>query len=90
MVTLAFRRGVFKKLPILFSSDLIHGSWWFVFGSLWVMLVSLIVLCSTYYDTILGTDDSTLTESSFRVLWILLFISGFFFTLGNCFIYRNK
>eukprot|EP01035_Chromulina_nebulosa_P019784 gene19784-25724_t len=77
------RRVVFKWLPVKFKNDLIHGSWWFVFGSLFVTAVAIFVLLATYYDTILGDDDSILSKQEFRVAWILLVMSGVFFTLGS-------
>ena len=77
------RRGAFKFLPVYFSNDLVHGSWWFVVGSLFITVISIFVLLSTYYQTPLGTDDSILSILEFRVAWILLIISGVFFTIGS-------
>lgn len=36
-----FRRGAFKSLPVCFSNDLVHGSWWFTLGSFESVLFSL-------------------------------------------------
>lgn len=77
------RRGAFGYLPPLFSNDLVHGSWWFVWGSIFITVVSIVVLITTYKDTIIGHDDSVLDTRRFREEWILLAISGFLFILGS-------
>ncbi len=52
-------------------------------GSLFILFIAIIVLLSTFHDTILGEDDSVLTNDQFRVIWYLLIFSGVFFTLGS-------
>ena len=76
------RRGAMHFLPVLFSSDLVHGAWWFVLGSGLFLATSCAVLHNTY-DGVLGTDDSVLSEQRYRDTWILMIISGIFCTLGK-------
>ena len=77
------RRGAFKSLPLYFSNDLVHGSWWYLFGSLFMTVIASVVLWSTYEETKLGTDDSILPVLEFRMAWILMILSGLFFTIGS-------
>ena len=76
------RRGAFEWLPVIGSNDLIHGSWWFVLGSVGVVGTTLVVIYNKYY-LVLSDDDSTLTKSGFVVTWLLLCVSGIFSTLGT-------
>eukprot|EP01038_Epipyxis_sp_PR26KG_P013674 gene13674-18349_t len=77
------KRGALKFLPVLFGNDLIHGAWWLVFGSIMFTLSSAIVLYNSYFDNTFGEDDSLLNIFQYRASWLLLMISGFFFTLGS-------
>ena len=76
------RRGAFSWLPVIGSNDLIHGSWWFVIGSIGVVATTLVVIYNKYY-LVLSDDDSTLTKNGFVATWLLLCISGVFSTLGS-------
>lgn len=61
------KRGAFKYLPVLFSNDLVHGSWWFFLGSIGVVLSSAVVLGNSYGSReYLGEDDSVLTRFHYR------------------------
>jgi hypothetical protein len=33
------KRVVFKWLPVLFANDLVHGSWWFAVGSVYITVM---------------------------------------------------
>eukprot|EP01041_Mallomonas_annulata_P013485 gene13485-28583_t len=76
------RRPVFKFLPVYFSNDLVHGSWWFVWGSLLSMLIAIVPL---FQKSIPFMRDSknTLDALNYTVTWALLIVSGAFFTLGS-------
>ena len=37
-------RGAFLWLPVRYENDLVHGSWWFVWGSLMSTLIPIIPL----------------------------------------------
>lgn len=80
------KRAVFKWLPVLCSNDIVHGSWWFVWGSLLAMLTAVIPLVD-YYAHFFQASDNTLPALEFTETWALLIISGFFFTIGSwCFV----
>lgn len=68
------------------STDVAHGSWWFVWGSLVAMLMAVIPLVQVDVNIFQATDD-TLPVMDFYSTWALLIISGFFFTVGSyCFV----
>lgn len=75
------KRGAFKFLPVFFSNDLIHASWWFVAGSLLLIIDSIAVVLLSYSANF--NDDFLPTLKSVRRSWYLIFISGIFFTLGS-------
>ena len=35
------KRVVYKWLPVLFANDLVHGSWWFIVGSLYITVIKI-------------------------------------------------
>jgi hypothetical protein len=76
-------RVVFKSLPVYFGNDLIFGSWWFVYGSVFVVAISIAVLIARERPTLLGVDDSNLPALDFEVAWGLILLSGLFFTIGS-------
>lgn len=76
------RRGALKWMPVLFSNDLVHGSWWFVIGSACTMLFSMYPLIQKYSGSY-NHDDDILPATDYDVTWALMIISGFFFTLGS-------
>eukprot|EP01041_Mallomonas_annulata_P007825 gene7825-16001_t len=75
-------RGAFKWLPVLCSNDLVHGSWWFVWGSVFGTILSIFPLCSEYIPLFRATDK-TLPMLELPSTWGLLIASGAFFTLGS-------
>lgn len=80
------KRCVMKSLPVIGDNDLIHGSWWFVIGSIGVTLTSFVVVINSlelHTDQVLDNDDSQLSRATFAASWILLTISGVFSTLGS-------
>lgn len=76
------RRGALKWLPVMFSNDLVHGSWWFALGSLITMLFSIYPLVQKYTYAYSQHDDS-MPATDFDITWAMLIICGFFFTLGS-------
>ncbi len=76
------RRGAFRWLPVLCSNDLVHGSWWFTWGSLFTAIFAIYPLCS---NSLTGYDqqDDILPTSDFEITWAMMIISGCFFTLGS-------
>ena len=76
------RRGAFKWLPVLCSNDLVHGSWWFTWGSLITTFFSIYPLVQKY-EMHRPQEDDLLPASDFDITWCMLIISGIFFTLGS-------
>ena len=77
------RRGALKFLPVLFENDLVHGSWWFVVGSIYVVVAASITLANGFDDKFLGDDSSEMSDYHYRATWVLVLLSGVFFTLGS-------
>mmetsp|Transcript_886 Transcript_886/g.1371 ORF Transcript_886/g.1371 Transcript_886/m.1371 type:complete len:607 (-) Transcript_886:213-2033(-) len=75
------RRGSMRCLPVLFSNDLVHGSWWFAIGSVLFVITSVMILINSFGKS-LGEDDSALDGYHYRATWVLMIISGIFGTLG--------
>ena len=76
------RRGVFKWLPVLCSNDLVHGSWWFVWGSVVTALTAVYPIINKEVTHDIHNDD-VLPATDFEITWAMLIISGLFFTLGS-------
>lgn len=80
------RRGVFKWLPVAFTNDLVHGSWWFVGGALFTTIIAIIILMNSYYPSEwLGHDNSYngMPRDLYRVTWVMLSVSGVLYLLGS-------
>ena len=76
------KRKAFTWLPVLFNNDLVHGSWWFVFGSAYITLASIIPLIDIYVP-VFGTQEEELAMFTYVATWFLMVASGFFFILGS-------
>lgn len=76
------RRGAFKWLPVLFSNDLVHGSWWFVVGSFVSMVIAIVPIVQNYYQLYPQHDDA-LPRLDHDATWSLLIVCGFFYTVGS-------
>lgn len=76
------RRGALKWLPVFCSNDLVHGSWWFLWGSLLSMVIAIVPLIQKYITFYHQTDD-TLPRIDQDITWALLIICGFFYTVGS-------
>lgn len=48
------KRGALKWLPILYDNDMVHGSWWFVIGSIGFIITAVVTLINSYdsYDVL--------------------------------------
>lgn len=76
------RRGAFKWLPVCCSNDLVHGSWWFVVGSIIATLIPIVPLVDLFYPFWTTTGGSLpLLEDA--ATFGLLIASGVFFTFGS-------
>lgn len=76
------RRGAFHCLPVLFSNDLVHGSWWFVIGSVIATIIPLVPLVDLFYPFWTKSTSSLPLLEDVETFGLLI-ISGFFFTLGS-------
>lgn len=76
------RRGAFQWLPVYFSNDLVHGSWWFVVGSILATIIPIVPLADLFFP-FWTKNDSSLPLLEDVETFCLLIASGFFFTLGS-------
>ena len=81
------RRGAFLWLPVgFFSNDLVHGSWWFVLGTLLNIIMGLYAL--TNESKINGFSNNAgeqkiLGLGDYDIMWSLLGISSIFYFFGS-------
>lgn len=76
------RRGAFAWLPVLCSNDLVHGSWWFVWGSVGCVIFALFPLCDRFGGSLNITDDD-MNAAEFAITWVMVLLSSFFFGVGS-------
>lgn len=76
-------RGVFKFLPYYFSNDLVFGSWLFVYGSAFSTIIPVFPLIDIYFPLFHEPNNSELRALSQVLTWVLLILSGAFFTVGS-------
>lgn len=77
------RRGAFKWLPVYFSNDLVHGSWWFVIGSVGTIIIPIVPLLDLFYPFWPTSSTGSLPLLQDAATFGLLIVSGIFFTLGS-------
>lgn len=80
------RRGCFHDLPVVCSSDLVHGSWWFFWGSLLTIFIPVFPLLSIYFN--FWEHISVLPELCNVLTYVLLIFSGFLYTIGSAIFIR--
>ena len=75
------RRGAFRYLPTYFANDLLHGSYWFFWGSVLTMFIPIVpllnILYHIYHHT--GALESTL----YLYIYGLLVFGGLMFSIGS-------
>ena len=80
------RRGAFKWLPALCSNDLVHGSWWFVYGSILCIFIPCIPLAAIY-EKLWETDDKAeelnIPQTDHVACYALLIFIGILYTIGS-------
>lgn len=76
-------RGAFKFLPVYTENDLVHGSWWMVWGSLLGVFICVIPLMDLYLHFFVLPVNTSLAAFSSSITWIMCIISSVFFTLGS-------
>jgi hypothetical protein len=72
------RRGAFKFLPVYFSNDLVHGSWWFVLGSVLGTIIPIIPLVDLFYPFWPTKTNVNLPMLADVTTFALSIVSGFF------------
>ena len=81
------KRRVLKWLPVLCENDLVHGSWWLVWGSVLAILIPVVPLVNLYlpfasqlwpipYKNLIALPDHT-------AVYAVLIGCGLFFLLGS-------
>jgi len=76
------RRGCFLWLPVVFRNDLVHGSWWFVAGSVVSVGIAVPPLFR-HHIPIFEEANLSLNALNYAATWGLLIASGIFFSLGS-------
>jgi hypothetical protein len=79
------RRGAFKWLPVAFSNDLVHGSWWYLIGSAFGIIFPMMIIVANHSPNmqVFAYDDDLLRDVTIDTTWILMIVSSVFFTLGS-------
>ena len=78
-------RGTLKWLPVLCSNDLVHGSWYYVWGSFLSVLIPLFPLISLY----LGSEEwwpaseVGMSQNLHALAYGLMALLGLFYTVGS-------
>ena len=81
------RRVVFKWLPVYCENDMVHGAWWFVWGSLltiWIPIMPLIALYEDWWPDA-ATDDgkSIMPLADHVAAYGMLAFAGVLYTIGS-------
>ena len=80
------KRGVFRWLPIAYSNDLVHGSWWFVYGSLLTILIPCFPLIAIYeklWDNEEEIEKLGIPTADHVACYSLLIFIGIMYTIGS-------
>jgi hypothetical protein len=75
------RRGAFKWLPTHFANDLLHGSYWFLGGSVLAMLIPVVPILSILYH--FYVHHGSLETTVYFYIYGLLIFSGLMFSIGS-------
>jgi hypothetical protein len=70
-------RGIFNCLPVLCSNDLVHGCWWFVWGSFFSMLIPVAPAVDLAIPIFKAPHVSVYPIPSDQAAWCMLLLSGF-------------
>ena len=80
-------RGVFKWLPVRCENDLVHGAWWYFWGSLFTVIIPIFPLIAIYEDwwpQPVGANGKPLLEDSPHVAaYSLIVFAGIMYTIGS-------
>lgn len=71
------RRGAFTWLPVIFGwNDLLHGSYWFLWGSILAMLIPVIPLVALFED-LWPNDEEVVQHTAVRNITLLPFLISY-------------
>lgn len=76
------RPGCFSWLPVYCENDMVHGSWWMVWGSLVSAIIPCIPLADLHLHFFVIPEETQIRGFDFDVTWIMLILMGIFFTIG--------
>eukprot|EP01036_Dinobryon_divergens_P028222 gene28221-37134_t len=81
------RRGCFRWMPVLFANDLVHGSWYYVYGSLLAAIIPIFPLVSMFqtYDprTKFWAKPGFLPLAENVAVYVMLILVGVLYTIGS-------
>lgn len=77
------RRVVFKWLPCYCQNDLVHGSWWYVWGSALTVLIPIFPLISIYEGFWPIALAQFFPDPPHVAAYLLIAIAGIFYTVGS-------
>ena len=80
------RRGCLRWLPVFFANDLLHGSYWFLWGSIFAMVIPIIPLVALYEE--LWENHEAFYPKKYTAVYTLLVVIGIFYTIGSYFFLR--
>lgn len=75
------RRGAFRYLPTYFANDLLHGSYWFFWGSVLAMVIPILPILSILYH--LYEHVGSLNDTLYLYIYGLLIFGGLMFSIGS-------
>jgi len=75
------RRGAFRWLPTFFANDLLHGSYWFLWGSVLAMLIPVVPILDILYH--FYVHNGSLETTVYFYIYGLLIFSGLMFSIGS-------
>ena len=79
---IVMNRGCLKWLPVLCSTDLVHGSWWYVIGSLLSMLIPVFPLISLWQNWWPEAQVGLPRDCHIAAYGLMIWL-GFWYTVGS-------
>ena len=81
------KRGVFKWLPVLCDNDLVHGAWWYFWGSVVAILIPIMPLIALYLGWWPDATDSTgavlMPKTPHAIGYGLIVLAGLWYAAGS-------
>ena len=80
-------RGVFKWLPVRCENDLVHGAWWYFWGSFLAVLIPIFPLIALYEDWWPAPEDvngnQLVPQTPHTAAYCLIVFAGIMYTIGS-------